>query len=66
MNIETKKLGNYTMDIISIQDFKEYYYDNKDKFSAFAENAFLRTLDIPPKFFKEQPEETQKELLDNR
>ena len=66
MNIETKKLGNYTLDIISIQDFKEYYYDNKDKFSAFAENAFLRTLDIPPKFFKEQPEETQKELLDNR
>jgi hypothetical protein len=29
-------------------------------------NSYLKAVDIPPKFFKENPIETQKELLDNR
>ena len=65
--LTTKTIGtNYTLDILDIQDFKSYYYDNKDRFTATAMNAFLKTVDIPPKFFKEQPEATQDELLDNR
>ena len=62
----TKKLGNYTLDIVDIEDFKHYYEEHKGDFSTNAFNAFLKTVDIPPKFFKEQPEETQEELLDNR
>ena len=65
--LTTKTIAtNYTLDILDIQDFKSYYYDNKDKFTATAMNAFLKAVDIPPKFFKEQPEATQDELLDNR
>ena len=62
----TKKLGNYTLDIVDIEDFKHYYEENKDCFTTNAFNSYLKTVDIPPKFFKEQPEETQEELLDNR
>lgn len=65
--LTTKSIAtNYTLDILDIQDFKNYYYENKDLFTPSAMNAFLKTLDIPPKFFKEQPEETQDELLNNR
>ncbi len=64
--METKQLNGYTLDILDVTEFKEYYYNNKDWFSANAEKAFLKALDIPPKFYKEQPEETQKELLENR
>ena len=64
--METKQLNGYTLDIVDVIEFKEYYYSNKDWFSTSAENAFLKALDIPPKFYKEQPIETQKELLDNR
>lgn len=65
--LTTKTIGtNYTLDILDVQDFKSYYYENKDRFTATAMNAFLKTVDIPPKFFKEQPEATQDELLDNR
>lgn len=62
----TRKLGNYTLDIVDIEDFKHYYEENKEAFSASALNSYLKAVDIPPKFFKEQPEETQEELLDNR
>ena len=62
----TKKLGNYTLDIVDIEDFKHYYEENKDSFTTSAFNSYLKAVDIPPKFFKEQPEETQEELLDNR
>lgn len=65
--LTTKTIGtNYTLDILDVQDFKSYYYENKERFTATAMNAFLKTVDIPPKFFKEQPEATQDELLDNR
>ena len=63
---QIKKLANYTLEIVDIQDFRSYLKDNENCFSTNAMNAYLRSLDIPPKFFKEQPEETQKELLDNR
>ena len=64
--METKKLGNYVIDILEITQFKEYYYNNVNSFTGVAKNSFLKALDIPPKFFKEQPEETQDELLENR
>lgn len=63
---ETKKLANYTLDIVDITEFRPYLDENVDYFSSNAMNAYLKALDIPPKFFKEQPEETRKELLDNR
>lgn len=64
--MESRKLLDYTIDIIDITEFRKYYDENIDNFSSTAENSFLKALDIPPKFFKEQPEETRKELLDNR
>ena len=64
--METKKLLNYTLDFVDITEFKTYLNDNEDYFSTNAKNAYLKALDIPPKFFKEQPKETQIELLDNR
>ena len=64
--VEHKKLANYTLDILDVQDFKSYLEQNEQYFSTNAYNAFLKALDIPPKFFKEQPKETQEELLDNR
>ena len=63
---ETKKLANYTLDIVDITEFRPYLDENSDFFTTNAMNAYLKALDIPPKFFKEQPLETQKELLDNR
>ena len=66
MSMITKKLANYDLDIISIEEFKPYLEKNKDYFSTNAMNAYLKALDIPPKFFKEQPIETQEELLENR
>ena len=64
--VETKMLANYTIDIVDITEFREYLKDNVEYFSPNAVNAYLKALDIPPKFFKEQPKETQEELLDNR
>ena len=66
MEISTKKLGSYELDIINIKDFKKYLYEHKDSFAPNAFNSYLKTVDIPPRFFKEQPIETQEELLDNR
>ena len=64
--VETKMLANYTLDIVDITEFRDYLKDNIGYFSPNAVNAYLKALDIPPKFFKEQPKETQEELLDNR
>lgn len=64
--VTTKKLANYTLDIVDITEFRSYLDENADDFSTNAYNAYLKSVDIPPKFFKEQPIETQKELLDNR
>ena len=64
--VESKSLANYTIDIIDITEFREYLKENIEYFSPNATNAYLKALDIPPKFFKEQPKETQEELLDNR
>lgn len=64
--VESKRLVNYTLDIVDITEFREYLDKNEGYFSTNAYNSYLKALDIPPKFFKEQPIETQKELLDNR
>ena len=63
---ETKKLLNYDLDIVDITEFKIYLEENRRCFSTEAYKAYLKAVDIPPKFFKEQPIETQEELLDNR
>lgn len=63
---ESRRLANYTLDIVDVQDFKTYLKENENCFSTNAMNAYLKAVDIPPKFFREQPLETQEELLDNR
>lgn len=63
---ESKKLANYILDIVDITEFRPYLDENEHYFTTNAMNAYLKALDIPPKFFKEQPLETRKELLDNR
>jgi hypothetical protein len=64
--MKTLELGAYLLDLVKVSDFKKYYYKNLDSFSNVAINSYLKAVDIPPKFFKENPIETQKELLDNR
>lgn len=64
--VSTYELGSYFIDLVKIENFREYYDTNISNFSKNAVNSYLKALDIPPKFFKEQPEETQVELLDNR
>ena len=66
--IEVRKLtlGNYIIELVRAEDFKTYYYQNLDFFSNVALNSYLKAVDIPPKFFKENPLKTQEELLDNR
>ena len=64
--VTTLTIGSYFIDLVKIEEFKKYYYDNLNSFSKISSDSFLKALDIPPKFFKENPEETQKELLDNR
>ena len=59
-------LGNYILELVKAEDFKKYYYENLNYFSNVSMNSYLKAVDIPPKFFKENPIETQKELLDNR
>ena len=66
VNVRTLTLGNYLIDLVKVEDFKKYYYQNLELFSKVAFNSYLKAVDIPPKFFKENPIETQKELLDNR
>ena len=66
VEVETLELGQYLIDLVKIEDFKNYYYKNLDFFSKAAYNSYLKAVDIPPKFFKEQPIETQKELIENR
>ena len=51
---------------MKVEDFKKYYYENLNYFSNVSMNSYLKAVDIPPKFFKENPIETQKGLLDNR
>lgn len=65
-DIQILELGNYILELVKIENFKSYYYDNLDSFSKVAFNSYLKAVDIPPKFFKENPIETQKELLENR
>ena len=64
--METKKLANYTLDFVDVTEFRTYLNDNSTYFTTNAMNAFLKALDIPPKFFREQPIATQEELLSNR
>ena len=65
--METRTIGTeFQIDIMDVIEFKSYYDSHKNSLTGYAFNAFLKALDIPPRFFKEQPEETQEELLDNR
>ena len=64
--VETKRLANYTLEIVDVTEFRDYLNKNELNFSTPAMNAFLKALDIPPKFFREQPQSTQDELLSNR
>ena len=64
--VETLELGQYLIDLVKVVDFKNYYYKNLEHFSKVAYNSYLKAVDIPPKFFKEQPQETQDELIENR
>ena len=64
--VTTFELGGYFIDLVKIEHFRSYYESNISSFSKVSRDSFLKTLDIPPKFFKEQPAETQEELLDNR
>lgn len=65
--METRTIGtDFQIDIMDVTEFKNYYDNHKNSLTGYAFNAFLKALDIPPRFFKEQPEETQEELLDNR
>ena len=68
INVTTLELGDYLLDLVKIVDFKKYYYENLTEIytSKIVFNSYLKAVDIPPKFFKEQPEETRDELLDNR
>ena len=66
MEIRTLQIGNYVIELVRAEDFKKYYYENLEYFSKVAFNSYLKAVDIPPKFFKENPVDTQKELLDNR
>lgn len=59
-------LKDYTLEVIDIVEFRDYYEEHKNSLVGFALTAFLKTVDIPAKFFKEQPKETQEELLENR
>ena len=55
--IEVRKLslGNYLIELVRAEDFKTYYYENLDYFSKVAFNSYLKAVDIPPRFFKENP-----------
>ena len=64
--VTTLEINGYFIDLVKIEYFKEYYYKNLNSFSKISSDSFLKALDIPPKFFKEQPDETKDELLDNR
>lgn len=68
IKMTTLELGDYLLDLVKIEDFKKYYYENFSEIytSKVVFNSYLKAVDIPPKFFKEQPKETQDELLDNR
>ena len=66
IEVRTLQIGSYTLELVRAEDFKKYYYENLEYFSKVAFNSYLKAVDIPPKFFKENPIETQKELLDNR
>ena len=66
IDVKTLELGNYYIDLVKAEDFKVYYYENLESFSKVAFNSYLKAVDIPPRFFKENPVETQEELLNNR
>lgn len=66
LNVKTLQLGSYLIDLVKVEDFKKYYYKNLELFSKVAFNSYLKAVDIPPKFFKENPVDTQEELLNNR
>lgn len=64
--LDTKELLGYTIDIFEIEEFKEYYDENINRFNDFSRSAFLKAISIPPAYFMEQPEETREELLCNK
>lgn len=61
-----REILKHNLEIIDINNFKEYLEENENKFNGFSLKAFLKAIDIPPSYFIEQPEETQQELLENK
>ena len=61
-----REILKHNLDIIDINNFKDYLKENENRFNGFSLKAFLKSIDIPPSYFLEQPEETQEELLDNK
>lgn len=61
-----REILKHNLEIIDINNFKEYLEENENKFNGFSLKAFLKAIDIPPSYFLEQPEETQQELLENK
>ena len=62
----TKNILGFDLEIIEIENFKEYYESNLGSFSSFSEKAFLKAVKIPPQYFLEQPKDTREELLCNK
>lgn len=63
--VEEKSLIGFDLELIKIEDFKAYY-KNCNTFTPYSEKKFLSAVKIPPQFYLEQPEETKKDLLDNK
>lgn len=60
------KLLTYKYELVDILDYEDYYYANVNRFTGFSKKAFLKSIDIPPSYFLEQPEDTQTTLLSNK
>lgn len=60
------KLLTYKYELVDILDYEEYYYKNTNRFTGFSLKAFLKSIDIPPSYFLEQPKDTQATLITNK
>ena len=65
-DITTKEVMGFDLSLINIEDFKDFYKANENRFNSFSIKSFLKAIKIPPPYFLEQPEETQDELLENK
>lgn len=64
--LETYELLGYKIELVDILEFLSYLEDEKEHFSALSYSSFLKSIFIPPKYFLEQPLNTQEQLLKNK